>query len=82
MQVSDDKKKIRRNPNYPLPVFNEERRKELMTRTVYCKGFPVDSTTLDKLLNYFHLHGPIENVQVMNFKFELFLNVIHLKKNL
>jgi lupus La protein len=65
MQVSDDKKKIRRNPNSPLPVFNEERRKELMTRTVYCKGFPVASTTLDKLLDYFNSYGPVDNVQVM-----------------
>lgn len=73
MQVSDDKKKIRRNPNSPLPVLNEERRKELTTRTVYCKGFPVDSTTLDKLLNYFQSYGPIDNVQVMNFKYWIIL---------
>lgn len=68
MEVSDDKKKIRRNPNSPLPVFNEERRKELMTRTVYCKGFPVEGTTLDKLLDYFSSYGPIDNVQMRSYK--------------
>jgi len=65
LQVSDDKKKIRRSPQLPLPVMNEERRQELMSRTVYCKGFPRDNTTLDNLLEFFSPHGPIENIQVM-----------------
>ncbi|XP_069698427.1 la protein homolog [Periplaneta americana] len=68
MEVSEDKKKIRRNPGAPLPVFNEERRKELMTRTVYCKGFPLETTTLDKLLEFFNAYGPIDNVQMRSYK--------------
>jgi hypothetical protein len=65
LQVSDDKKKIRRSPDSPLPVMNEERRQELMSRTVYCKGFPRDDTTLDNLLEFFSSYGLIENIQVM-----------------
>lgn len=65
LQVSDDKKKIRRSPDLPLPVMNEERRQELMSRTVYCKGFPRDDTTLDNLLEFFSSYGSIENIQVM-----------------
>lgn len=68
MEVSEDKKKIRRNPNQPLPIFNEERRKELLTRTLYCKGFPIENTTLDKLLEFFNSHGPVDNVQMRTYK--------------
>ena len=45
--------------------MNEERRQELMSRTVYCKGFPRDDTTLDNLLEFFSSYGLIENIQVM-----------------
>jgi hypothetical protein len=68
LQVSDDKKKIRRSPNSPLPVLNEERRQELMSRTVYCKGFPRDGTTLDNLLEFFSSYGSVENIHVITSK--------------
>lgn len=61
MQVSEDKQKIRRNPEVPLPEMNEERRKELQERTVYAKGFPKD-IQLDELLKFFKEHGDVENV--------------------
>jgi lupus La protein len=65
LQVSDDKKKIRRSPNLPLPVMNEKRRQELTARTVYCKGFPRVDTTLDNLLEFFSSYGSVENIHVM-----------------
>jgi len=43
-EISEDNEKIRRHPDNPLPEFNEARRKELMNRTAYAKGFPLDST--------------------------------------
>jgi lupus La protein len=52
---------VRRNPELPIPEMNEERRKELMARTVYAKGFPKDST-LDDLLKFFKEHEEAENV--------------------
>jgi lupus La protein len=69
LQVSEDKKKIRRSPDLPLPVMDEERRQELMSRTVYCKGFPRDDTTMDNLLEFFSSHGPVENIQVKTSTF-------------
>ncbi|XP_073827187.1 la autoantigen-like [Musca autumnalis] len=52
VEVSEDKSKIRRHPERPLPEHNEERRKDIMSRTAYAKGFPLDST-MDLLLDYF-----------------------------
>ncbi|XP_045511726.1 la protein homolog [Colias croceus] len=61
LEVSEDNKKVRRNPEMPLPEMNEERRKELTARTVYAKGFPKDST-LDDILQFFKQHELVENV--------------------
>lgn len=33
IHLSEDKKKIRRNPDLPIPELNDERKKELMERT-------------------------------------------------
>lgn len=52
VEVSEDKTKIRRHPERPLPEHNEERRKEIMSRTAYAKGFPLD-INMDALLEYF-----------------------------
>lgn len=52
IRVSDDRKKIRRNPDLPIPELNDERKKELMTRTAYAKGFPLDHK-LESILKYF-----------------------------
>lgn len=76
IEVSDDKKKIRRSPDSPLPVLNEERRHELMSRTVYCKGFPRDDTTLDNLLEFFSSYGSVENIQMRSFKEKLTRKVV------
>ncbi|XP_014287224.1 la protein homolog [Halyomorpha halys] len=67
MEVSEDNSKIRRSPNMPLPEMNEGRRKELMSRTVYCKGFPTEDTTIHKLLDFFPQFGDIDNVIMRSF---------------
>lgn len=39
VEVSEDRKKLRRNPDKPVPELDEERKKELMKRTgkvLYC----------------------------------------------
>lgn len=51
LQVSDDKKKVRRNPEMSLPEMSEEVRKEIVSRTVYVKGFPLD-TALDDIIKF------------------------------
>lgn len=64
-QIHEDNEKIRRAPSHPLPIFNDDVKKETMKRTVYCKGFPKDgSVNLDHLLEYFKEYGPYETVLV------------------
>ena len=41
--------------------MNEERRKELSSRTIYAKGFPKDSV-LDDLLKFFKQFEEVENI--------------------
>lgn len=49
--VSEDKKKVRRNPEMPLPEMNEEVRKEIVARTLYVKGFPLDAA-IDDIIKF------------------------------
>lgn len=65
VQVSDDRSKLRRHPDNPLPEFNETRRKELQARTAYAKGFPLDSA-LSMILDFFHSH--FENVEQIQMR--------------
>ncbi|XP_053611968.1 la protein homolog [Plodia interpunctella] len=61
LEVSEDNKKIRRHPEMPIPEMNEERRKDLLSRTVYAKGFPKDST-LDDLIKFLKQYEETENI--------------------
>lgn len=58
---------MRRNPELPVPEMNEERRKELLGRTVYAKGFPKDSS-LDDLLKFFKQFDEVENVIMRRYQ--------------
>lgn len=60
VQISEDRLKLRRHPDNPLPEFNEARRKETQARTAYAKGFPLDST-LSQLIEFFN--NNFENVE-------------------
>lgn len=61
LEVSEDNKKVRRNPELPIPEMNEERRKEIATRTIYVKGFPKEAS-LDEILKYFRQFDDVENI--------------------
>ncbi|CAH0726291.1 unnamed protein product, partial [Brenthis ino] len=67
LELSDDTKKVRRNPELPIPEMNEERRKELAARTIYAKGFPKDSN-LDDLLKYFKQFDEVENIIMRRYQ--------------
>lgn len=67
LEVSDDNKKVRRNPELPIPEMNEERRKELASRTIYAKGFPKDAL-LDDLLKFFQQFEEVENVIMRRYQ--------------
>ncbi|XP_075211301.1 la autoantigen-like [Lycorma delicatula] len=64
MEVSEDGKKIRRCPTHALPEMNEARRQELMHRSLYVKGFPIEDTEVDTLLEYFGNHAKIDQVVI------------------
>lgn len=67
VQISDDKEKLRRHPDNPLPEFNESRRKELSRRTAYAKGLPLDSK-MDTLVEYFNSNfQKVENVVMRKY---------------
>ncbi|XP_050362195.1 la protein homolog [Nymphalis io] len=67
IEVSEDNKKIRRNPEMPVPEMNEERRKELTSRTIYAKGFPKDAS-LDDILKYFKQFEEVENIIMRKYQ--------------
>jgi len=68
IQISEDKTEVRRNPDKPLPVECEARRKEIMTRTVYVKGFPQDGFTIDSALDFFETYGPTDDIVMRYFQ--------------
>lgn len=64
IEIAEDKKKIRRSPKHPLPVYNEEYRKAQEARTAYIKGFPLTNTNIEKLKNFFNDFESFENIIV------------------
>lgn len=52
VEISEDQTKMRRHPERPIPEQNEEHRKEVMSRTVYLKGFPT-TTEMSELIDFF-----------------------------
>ncbi|XP_071553477.1 la protein homolog isoform X2 [Temnothorax nylanderi] len=68
MEISEDKKKIRRSPKHPLPEYNEGYRKAQEARTVYVKGFPLTDTTIDKLKAFFEPYKPFETIVMRKYQ--------------
>lgn len=64
MEISEDKKKIRRSPNSPLPQYNEEYRKAQEAKTIYIKGFPLTNINIDKLKVFFEPYKPFDTIIV------------------
>nr|XP_020452001.1 lupus La protein [Monopterus albus] len=63
LEISEDKTKVRRSPNKPLPEQNDEYRDALKQKSVYIKGFPLN-TTLDEIQEWLNGKGAIENIQM------------------
>lgn len=63
LEVSEDGTKVRRNPDRPIPENNEERKKELASRSVYAKEFPKEAS-LDDLQEFFEKFGQIESISM------------------
>merc|ERR1712004_101268 len=63
MEVDEDKFKIRRSPDKPLPENDKERSKAILAKSLYIKGFP-DDATLDDIQEYFDNHGSTEQISL------------------
>ncbi|XP_058124819.1 la protein homolog [Anopheles ziemanni] len=68
IEVSEDREKLRRHPERPLPEMNEETRKEIYTRTVYVKGFAAqDGTKMDELVEFFQPYEKVVNIVMRRY---------------
>lgn len=66
VQVSEDRTKLRRHPERALPEQNEETRKDQFERTLYLKGFPIE-TTMEQLLDHFKTVDKVANVAMRKY---------------
>lgn len=71
VEVSEDKKKVRRVTTKPLPEDTVEARKEAKNRTLYCKGFPKDAS-LDRLEEFFDDKGKVTSITMRKDENRLF----------
>lgn len=63
LEISEDKTKIRRSPSKPLPEMNDEYKDILKHKSVYIKGFPLD-TSLDEIKDWLSDKGTVENIHM------------------
>ncbi|KAM3916565.1 lupus La protein [Leptodactylus fuscus] len=63
LEIDEEKSKIRRSPDKPLPEVTEEYKNTIKSKSVYIKGFQPD-TTLDDIKEWLEGKGPIENIQM------------------
>lgn len=62
VEISEDKTKVRRHPDRPIPELNEATRKEVNSRTAYVKGFPPVGTEMSNLIEFFEPYEKITNI--------------------
>ncbi|KAJ8416838.1 hypothetical protein AAFF_G00327160 [Aldrovandia affinis] len=77
LEISEDKTKIRRSLDKPLPEVNDEYKDALKHKSAYIKGFPTE-TTLDEIQEWLNGKGKIESIQMRrnlqkSFKGSIFL---------
>lgn len=63
LELSEDKTKLRRDPSKPLPEVNDEYKASITHKSVYIKGFPLE-TSLDEIQEWLNGKGSIENIQM------------------
>ncbi|XP_061698112.1 lupus La protein [Syngnathoides biaculeatus] len=63
LEISEDKTKIRRSPEKPLPELNDEYKDAVKHKSVYMKGFPLE-TSLDEIQEWLNEKGNVENIQM------------------
>lgn len=66
VEISADRESVRRHPERPLPEKNEETRKEVISRTAYVKGFPLDME-MPALLEFFKAFPKVANIVIRKY---------------
>lgn len=66
IEINEDRSSIRRHPERPLPEKNEETRKEVISRTAYVKGFPVE-LEMAELIEYFKAYPKVSHVVIRKY---------------
>ncbi|XP_057337937.1 la protein homolog isoform X2 [Microplitis mediator] len=69
MEISENRRKIRRRLDKPLPLYNEEYRRSQQARTVYLKPFPLN-LQLVELKEFVKDFGSVENIIMRKYKDE------------
>lgn len=68
IEISEDREKLRRHPERPVPELNEEKRKEIYGRTVYVKGFATgEGTQMNELLEFFEPFEKVSNILMRKY---------------
>lgn len=67
IEVDEDRKCVRRNPDRALPEQNDDWKSVVAQRTVYVKGFPTETASLDDILKFMQAFGKIDNVFRRNY---------------
>ncbi|XP_019945492.1 lupus La protein [Paralichthys olivaceus] len=63
LEISEDKTKIRRCTDKPVPELNDDFKDAVKHKSVYMKGFPLE-TSLDEIQDWLNGKGTIENIQM------------------
>uniref|UniRef100_A0AAY4E198 LA protein n=1 Tax=Denticeps clupeoides TaxID=299321 RepID=A0AAY4E198_9TELE len=63
IEISEDSTKIRRSLDKPLPELNDEYNTAVKHKSVYIKGFPLE-TTLDEIKDWLSDKGTVENIHM------------------
>lgn len=73
IEINKESNKIRRSPHVPLPEMNEERRKELISRTAYIRRFPLEYK-IDDILDFCAQHKLDQDTVILRHYHDKALN--------
>nr|SVE86367.1 EOG090X0CQA [Daphnia similis]SVE86995.1 EOG090X0CQA [Daphnia similis]SVE87617.1 EOG090X0CQA [Daphnia similis] len=68
MEIDESASKIRRSKTKPVPEETADNLAEVKARTIYCKGFPKEGMSIDKLLDFFQSFQTVVNIKMRYFK--------------
>jgi len=66
LEISVDSQKIRRSKEKPIPEDTEERKQQIIERTVHCGGLPREGVEMYRILEFFEALHSVENVKALH----------------